>query len=281
MTTSPDTDRNDSGSFEENSTPNASKQESREQLAVEMQSFDGPLDLLLALIQKNEMDIFTVSLSKITEDYLEYVRAAQKLELDLAGDFLVLAATLVLMKARALLPEEPEPDEIDQDDPLLRVRLIEEYKKFKSVAETLREQEEQVSRLHFRQTDSAEQQVEEIEFYDLNIYDLFSVFKKIIEEIGDQPLGVIAAEDWTVDEKIAELEEMLSEKQKANLTGYLRTMRAKLEVIVTFLALLELIRLRRIIARQGAEHGDIWIMRPKNLGPLPGEQEEEEHQPED
>lgn len=239
--------------------------EAIEQFKVQIESFDGPLDLLLVLIQKNEMDIFSVSLGKITEDYLEYMRVLQQLDLDVAGEYLVVAATLVLMKSRALLPTESVEEEPEEEDPELLLRRLEEYKKFQAIVEVLREQELQYQAIHYRQTETSKDVGETLEFYDLNIYDLYSAFKKIITEIGEQDPRVIRDEDWTVDEKMVELEELLSGALRANLGDYLRSLTAKLEIIVTFLALLELIRQKRLVAKQAGTHGDIWVMRPNSI----------------
>jgi len=245
---------------------NESVAEAKEQFKVQLESFEGPLDLLLVLIQKHEMDIFTISLAKITDDYLAYIALMQQLDLDVASDYVALAATLILMKARALLPTESEEEEPQEDDPELLLRRLEEYKRFQAVADILRTQEIHYRDVHYRKTDTAKELGDTVEFYDLNVYDLFSAFKKILSEIGDEDSGVIRDEDWTVDEKMVELQELLQEDSRANLSDYLRLMRAKLEIIVTFLALLELIRQRRLVARQAGRHGDIWISRPEIAG---------------
>jgi len=251
---------------------NQSSAEVKEQFRVQLESFEGPLDLLLALIQKDEMDIFSVSLAKITEGYLTYIGLMQKLDLDVAGDYLVVAATLVLMKSRALLPTQSEEEEIEIDDPELLQRRLEEYKQFKAVADALRSHELQQRDHFFRQTESSKDLGDTVELYDLSIYDLFSAFKQIISEIGDQDRPIIHDEDWTVDEKMVELQELLQATARANLSDYLRSLRTKLEIIVSFLALLELIRQSKLIARQEKLHGAIWILRPggdSQSGPAP------------
>jgi segregation and condensation protein A len=236
-------------------------EEVREQFRVQMESFEGPLDLLLAVIQKNEMDIFSVSLTRITQDYLDYLNLLQQLDLDVAGDYLVVASTLVLMKSRALLPAQEEEEELEEEDPMMLQQRLEEYRQFQVIADALRDQEYESRDLHFRKVDASREFGEELEFYDLNVYDLFSAFKTILKDIGETEMGVIRDEDWTVDEKMYELNEMLQSSSRANLSGYLRSMRSKLEVIVTFLALLEMIRLHRLVAKQSADHGEIWVMR--------------------
>jgi len=157
-------------------------EEVKKNFQIQLESFEGPLDLLLALIQKNEMDIFNISIARITEDYLEYMKIVQTLDLDVAGDYLVIAATLVLMKSRALLPTEtPEQEEEEEEDPELLMRRIEEYKQYQSAAEVLREKEQVQKQQFYRESKSSEDLGETIEFYDLNIYDLFSNCSVIIE----------------------------------------------------------------------------------------------------
>ncbi len=243
-------------------------EEVKKNFQIQLESFEGPLDLLLALIQKNEMDIFNVSVAQITEDYLEYMKIVQTLDLDVAGDFLVIGATLVLMKSRALLPTEtPEQEEEEEEDPELLMRRIEEYKQYQSAAEVLREKEQVQKQQFYRESKSSEDLGETIEFYDLNIYDLFSAFKQIITEIGQTQPTPIYDEDWTVDEKMVELGELIQKGGRGNLSDHLKKMKNKIEIIVTFLALLELIRMKRVVARQAGVHGDIWIMRqnPKKV----------------
>jgi segregation and condensation protein A len=244
-------------------TMEPSAPEAKDLFKVQLDAFEGPLDLLLALIQKNEMDIFNVRLAKITEDYLTYIGLAQHYDLDLAGDYLVVAATLLLMKSRALIPREETEEEIEEDDPELLAQRLEEYKQFKAVADALRERELVSRDRHFLQTEAYKQLGDSLDFYDLNIYDLYTAFKTILAEIGDTLPGVIQDEDWTVDEKMVELQELLERSGRIKLTDYLRGMKAKLEVIVTFLAMLELIRMKRLAARQMRSHGEIWIMTPQ------------------
>jgi len=201
--------------------------EAKDLFRVQLDAFEGPLDLLLALIQKNEMDIFNVRLAKITEDYLTYIGLAQHYDLDLAGDYLVVAATLLLMKSRALIPREETEEDIEEDDPELLAQRLEEYKQFKAVADALRERELLSRDRHFRQTEAYKQLGDSLDFYDLNIYDLYTAFKTILAEIGDSLPGVIQDEDWTVDEKMVELQELLESSGRIKLTDYLRGMKAK------------------------------------------------------
>lgn len=230
---------------------------------VRAMGFEGPLDLLLFLIREHRMDIFSVNLTEIAEGYLEFIRIHEQLDLELAGDFLVIASILLQHKLRALLPQElPQEDEEERDDTELILRRLEEYKQFQKIAEILREKEEQRAQLYTR--DARAQgfdQSEEVVFLDVDVYDLYSAFRKVLSDIGRDRPHVIAGETFTVDEKIAEIVLLMQEETQLNLIDYLRGLRSKTEIIVTFLALLECIRRTLVRVRQAASAGEVWVLR--------------------
>ncbi len=239
-----------------------SDHESSLRLPVEVSGFSGPLDLLVHLIAKKEMDIFSVSLAEITDSFLAVIHDSQNRDLDLAGEYLVLAATLIRYKSRSLVPREDEEEEEEDEisDELLRQRQR-EYERFREAAQHLREREQKVSSLFPRLGPTAEQPEEVIEFAEVSVYDLYSTFKRILEEIGTSEAPAIAPEEYSVDEKMMEIESLIQHEANLLLTAYLRTLTCRLEVIVVFLALLELIRLKIVRARQEAQHGEIWLER--------------------
>ncbi len=230
-------------------------------LPVELPGFSGPLDLLVHLISKHEMDVCTISISKITEDYLEIVKKAEKKDLDEAGEYLVLAAALIRYKARALIPkEEEEIEEEEIDDQVIEQRRR-EYERFRSLADQLRKREEENAAIFPRVGTPPEGEEETIEYTEVSVYDLHQTFKKIIEEIGDEESHIVAGEHYSVDEKILEIEALISHNEQIVLLEYLKTLTSKLEAIVVFLALLEMIRLREIRATQEQIHGEIVLVR--------------------
>ncbi|MFH1740270.1 MAG: segregation/condensation protein A [bacterium] len=231
-------------------------------LPVDVEGFSGPLDLLVHLIAKHEIDIISISLATITDAFLVVIREWETKDLDLAGEYLVLAATLVRYKSRSLLPREEveEEEENGISDDLLRQRQ-EEYERFREAAARLRAREEEVSSLFPRLGPSAEQPEEVIEFAEVSVYDLYATFKRILEEIGTGEIRTIEPEDFSVDEKMIEVESLLEGDSPLLLSAYLRTFMNRMEIIVIFLALLELIRLKIVRARQEAQHGEIWLER--------------------
>ena len=231
-------------------------------LPVDISGFSGPLDLLVHLITKKEMDVFSVSLAEITDSFLVAIRASEEKDLDQAGEYLVLAATLVRYKSRSLVPrqEEEEEEEEEISDELLR-RRQREYERFREAAQHLREREKQVSSLFPRLGPTAEQPEEVVEFAEVSVYDLYSTFKRILEEIGTSEVPAIPPDEFSVDEKMLEIESFLRSESDLLLTAYLRTLKSRIEIIVVFLALLELIRLKIVRARQETRHGEIWLER--------------------
>ncbi len=243
-------------------------------LRFKLDNFTGPLDLLIALIQKNEMDLFSISLSKITTDYLAYINIAQRLDLELAGEFILLAATLIRMKAKALLPN-PEPEEEISEEASAEelMRRLKEYEKYLEVVDFLKEKEQ--VRSEFIPRNVQLEEVEEIEFVEVNIFDLYSAFKKVMAEIEHREPPAIMPEEFTIDEKMFELETFAESQRVFDLIPYLLTARSKLEVIVIFLALLELIRLHVIGIAKSSHDQRITI---RYIGPRPeiDEMEQEE-----
>jgi segregation and condensation protein A len=232
-------------------------------LPIDVEGFSGPLDLLLHLITKREIDIFKISLSEIADAYLVVIREWETKDLDLAGEYLVLAATLVRYKSRSLLPREDDYEEEEDNgisDELLRQRQ-QEYERFREAAAQLREREQKVSSLFPRLGPTAEQPEEVIEFAEVSVYDLYATFKRILDEIGAGEVRAIVPEEFSVDEKMLEMESLLVRESPLLLSAYLRTFVSRMEVIVTFLALLELIRLKIVRARQETPHGEIWLER--------------------
>lgn len=233
---------------------------------VKGDGFEGPLDLLLFLIREHRMDILGVNLTEITNGYLEYIRIHEQLDLELAGDFLVIASVLMQYKVRALLPTElPLEEEEERDDTDLILRRLEEYKQFQKIADVLREREAERAALYTRTTKAeGYDEPPEVVLFDVDVFDLYSAFRKILSEIGRDRAHVISTETYTVDEKIAEIILLLRESVQVNLIDHLRGLRSKIEIIVTFLALLECIRRSVARVRQTSSGGEMWLLRGDN-----------------
>ncbi len=231
---------------------------------VKLEIFEGPLDLLLYLVKQNHLEITSIPIAKITDQYLKYLELMQALDLEIAGEFLVMAATLMQIKSRMLLPPEAlTPEEAEQPDPAQELiqRLL-EYQKFKQAAEFLSTMEKnrlvQFSR-PVRQ-DGAPEDVEEL--VEASLFDLLSAFSQFMAgEIPRELVHEIIKDEFTVEDKIKMLRELTRSQEKVNLAELFSNAKSKLEIVATFLALLELIRLKEVGIRQSQLFGDILIVR--------------------
>ena len=228
---------------------------------VKLDVFEGPLDLLLYLIKKNELDIYDIPISNITEQYLEYLELMRMLDLNIAGEFLVMAATLIHIKSKMLLP--PEEKEIlpeEEEDPREElVRRLLEYKRFKEVAGVLQDLEGQRKKMFTRST------VADIEsedkFFEANLFDLITALTRVLKDVPKEIFQEIIKDEFTVEQKVHDLLHMLVEKPVIYLTELFKNAKSKLEIIATFLAVLELIRLKEIIVAQKKSFDDIEVIR--------------------
>ena len=231
---------------------------------VDQESYKGPLDKLLELVRDHKLDIFKVSLAVIADEFLAYVHSMEKHNLDEVGDFLVIAGHLMVLKSRSLLPTETlDEEELEPvDEQQLLLKRLKDYERFREVADLLRKAEAERHQLYWREKPPPTvEQKDVVEFYEVNVFDLASAFKRVLEEIGESRPNLIQGEEYTIDEKMAEIQLLLYETGELCLSLYLKSMRSRIEAIVTFLALLELIRLLKVRAKQSAMMGDIWIYR--------------------
>lgn len=232
---------------------------------VKLEVFEGPLDLLLHLIDKEEVDIYDIPIARITGQYLEYLHAMEELDLEITSEFLVMAATLLSIKARMLLPK-PQNTEIEQEeeDPRdeLVARLV-EYKKYKQIAERLRHLEEEFGSVFTRPVNreflQAFQQVNPVEGVEISL--LAEKFIQLLDRVPkDETFDQLPHEEITIADKMRELKEVLQRQPKGVCFNDLFSGRPRtVEVVVTFLALLELIRLQQVIIHQPKPFGPILI----------------------
>lgn len=231
---------------------------------VSLESFEGPLDLLLFLIKRDEIDITDIPIAHITEQFLESIQDLSMLDLDRAGEYLLMAATLMRIKSRLLLPRAPEDDldEEDEEDPRRELaRRILEYREFKRVAELLGDREGEWRRV-FRRASSPVPEFERSEVGELGIdlLDLVKAFRVILEKASRSEVFELDAEEYSVDEQMAFLRRECSAQEEGVAFGLLFSAgwnRALL--ITTFLALLELMRRGEIRVTQANRFGEIWL----------------------
>ncbi|WP_447976742.1 segregation and condensation protein A [Candidatus Nitrospira bockiana] len=233
---------------------------------VRLEQFEGPLDLLLHLIKKNEINIYDIPISLITQQYLDYLSLMTSLNLAVAGDFLVMAATLVQIKSRMLLPaEETQGDEEDGPDPREElVRRLLEYKQFKDASSRLEDRERIWRDVFYR--DQAVQmpaavRADEALLEDVTLFDLVDALQGILARTPDKRLIEIIPENLTVKDRMNAILESLQDRESMTFASLFEDQRSRLVIIVTFLALLELIRLKLLRVFQGEAFGPILLMR--------------------
>ena len=217
---------------------------------------------MLHLIRRDKIDIYDIPISHITEEYLAYIEIMQELELEVAGDFFVMAATLMRIKAQMLLPRhaEIEGEEEDPRDELVRNLL--EYKKFKEAAQHFSEMEEDRRRVYTRPTVSTPSSEVPEQTIEVTVFDLFGAFKKVLEDLKKQVNYRVEREPVSLEDRIQIIRERLLERKELLFTELFKGGFNKIEIIVTFLATLELIRLGELVARQMSSGPDIWLYEP-------------------
>ena len=235
---------------------------------VKLEVFEGPLDLLLYLIKRDEVDIYEISIERIARQYLEYIEAFQVLNIDIAGEFIVMAANLLYIKSRTLLPKDQQmaEEDADEDDPRWElIRQLIEYKKFKEAASHLRTREA-MQELLFPRFPATPELVPagNLLIEEVGIFDLINAFQKILkrlESTRNEDLREIFEENFTVSDKIDFLLRVISEGVPVRFEECFADVASRAEIVVTFLALLELIRLKQLRVRQENPLEEIWIER--------------------
>lgn len=231
---------------------------------VKLEIFEGPLDLLLFLIKRDEIDIYDISIERITKQYLEYLQAFKELNVDLAGEFVVMAANLIYLKSRSLLPvdQQPPDEEAEEDDPRWElIRQLIEYKKFKEAAAQLHARELEQERMFARDGGSAAALAETpLRLGEVGIFQLINAFQNVIKRVeAREDLREIFGEHFTVSEKIDIILRRVADGGRLRFSELFGEIVSRVEIVVTFLALLELIRLRQIQATQPDPFGEIEI----------------------
>jgi segregation and condensation protein A len=256
-------------------------------LKVKLEVFEGPLDLLLYLVKKDEVDIYDISIERITSQYLEYLEAFEVLHIEIAGEFPVMAANLLYIKSRTLLPKDQQmPDEeTEEEDPRWElIRQLIEYRKFKEAAAHLRDQEELQSALFPRAVslDPAHAPVldETMMLGDVGIFDLINAFQKALKRLPvEEKPGEIREETYTVTDRINHLMRRIDRGVSVRFEELFGDASTRNELVVTFLALLELIRMKQFRVRQEEQFGEIWLDRTLEGEEEPTEENEELQEP--
>ena len=255
-------------------SPSNSYEQTELPYQVRIEKFEGPLDLLLHLIKKNEINIYDIPVALIAQQYLEYIEAMKDLNLNVAGDFLVMAATLLQIKSKMLLPvDEAASDEEDGPDPRDElVRRLLEYKTYKEAATKLDGQEKIWREIFSREQAPAEPvETDETLLENVSLFDLVGALQGILDRNPGKKLIEIMPDNLTVRERMNVILELLEGKDSVSFMDLFEQASHRLVVIVTFLAMLELIRLRVARVFQAEAFGPILVSRAFSLVPDPAE----------
>lgn len=235
---------------------------------VKLKNFQGPLDLLLFLIKKSEVDVYDIPIADITKQYLEYVEIIKLLDLEAASEFILLAATLIRIKAKMLLPRPKTDEDEEIIDPRMELvtRLL-EYKRFKEVAFKFGELEDTRSKLYNRgyYTEADEEFSDEIDLgKDVSLFSLINTFKQVLDLMPKETFHEVEDIQISLEEQVDYILNHLNETKQVSFFELISQLKDRLIVIVTFIALLELIKRGEIITRQSVPFGEIWIVRKRD-----------------
>ena len=237
-------------------------------LMVHLPVYDGPLDLLLDLIKKNEMDLYNIPIAEITGHYLDHLQKMKEFDLEIAGEFLVMAATLLYIKSKMLLPadEHAEDDEEGGDPRAELVKKLLEYQAFREAARKLGFLEDERGKVFTRQIadyyfNNISSEDVTIDTFSANLYDLLQAFHSVLREVSQESFHQVFEEVVSIEERMAEIKQMISEKGSVRFRDLFTGVITKNLLIVSFLAVLEIIRSQFARAVQLERFGEIMISR--------------------
>jgi segregation and condensation protein A len=252
--------------MESSDSQNTDFQPSEESLGItlRLEAFEGPLDLLLHLIKKEEIDIWNIPIARITEQYLEYIEIMKDLNINLAGEWLLMAATLIYIKSRMLVPQEQKEEALDEqaEDPRneLVYQLL-EHQKFKNAAEMLYTREEVENAVWNKPPSEVTEEGSEV--VAVTLFDLLRAFHEVVQRFEEMRVMEVDQEDITVEQKLTEIRTRFLVHDKLLFSSFFAEARSKRHLIVTFLALLELVRLREVRLYQKKAFEEIHIQKWK------------------
>jgi segregation and condensation protein A len=245
------------------SAPASTAPSAHDVFEIRLPVFEGPLDLLLHLLEKEELDITSVSLVQVTDQYMSHLHALDEINMDVLADFIAVGAKLLLLKSRALLPQEPvAPEEGEEEDVGEELaRLLIEYRRFKEAASALREREEQGLRSYPRLGGSPEVPLS-LGLDRVTLRKLSRIFREALQRLPAEEEGIINRQEVSIREKVEEILAALVERGQLSFRHLVSACRSRLEVVVSFLAVLELIKSSRLRAEQSELFGDIRLLAP-------------------
>lgn len=238
---------------------------------VHLDTYEGPLDLLLSLVRKTDLEIEEIQISEITSEYMAYLDTMKSLDLDIAGDFLVMAATLMQIKAKMLHPDN-EKDAVDADTELNKIKAkLLEYQKYKEVSKILSNKEQQYSQTYYRPHPVIDEQDYQI---DATIFDLVKAFQEALRTLPEE-VREIMYKEIPIEVKIREILDLLEGRQYLSFSEIVKLQPSRTAMVVSFMALLELVKNKQIVAKQSALFEDIRLYRVYNNEPEESEEKQE------
>ncbi len=233
----------------------------RPSVTFKLPRFEGPLDLLLHLIKRDEMDIYDIPIAHITQQYLQYIELMRMLDLDVAGEFLVMAATLMRIKAKMLLPLPKSDEEEDEGDPReeLVQRLL-EYRLYKEASETLKSQEAVRRSIFERGMVPTEDDAGPLPLAPATLFDLLEALNRVMARRPERVVYEVRTEVWDIEDKMSLIARTVAEDGQLRFSVLMGQARARMEVVISFMALLELVKLGQIVVVQEANFEDILIL---------------------
>lgn len=244
---------------------------------IKLPQFEGPFDLLLFFIERDELDIHDIPIATITNDFLEYIRHLEKLNIDIASEFILVASTLMRIKAKMLIPRKELDEQGNEIDPRQElVQKLLEYKKFKEVLQDLSKMEDYRNErflranVQFELKELAEKALVDIELESLSLYKLFQTFQKVLQRFEDEtnrPVPKIINYAYNIDEQQSFLLSMIQTNGKVKFENIFLTMENRMHAVVTFLALLELLNTQKVKINQGDGANNFWVSIQEEIVP--------------
>jgi len=235
---------------------------------INLNNFEGPLDLLLFFIKRDELDIYDIPIHGITTEFMEYLALMEQLDLEVAGDFILMASTLMQIKAKMLLPKEKDEKGEEIDPRMDLVNALLEYKRYKEMSEELSIQETQERRIKYRGNFVGDEKKDPDELEallkNISIYDLIKAFKSAMEKPLEEPIHNVLQFSVTIEEQMAEVLSKTDFGKEVTFVDLINGMVEKLRIVVTFIALLELIKIGKIGLKESTEFNNFIIYGTQN-----------------
>ncbi len=218
---------------------------------VQLKNFEGPLDLLLFFIKRDELDIYDIPISYITNQFLEYISLMEELDLDVASEFILMASMLMSIKAKMMLPQEESDEPLDEHDPRYElVQRLLEYKRYKEMAGKMESFEEEAQKKHFRgnpEADQVEKQASGEALKNVTMFDLMAAFKKVLTDIQKQEaIHTVEKVQHTIEDQTEYVLDLLQDRGRTAFRTMCKELKTRTKIVVTFLAILEMLKERQI-----------------------------------